>query len=89
MEIAKFLYLPTDKKIAIMYLSKVDFTCPNEQIMHKQLSLALTVLIPNVNFFKNSIKPDLNSIENSVDTDQLASELFSKEQASLKYLIQF
>ena len=42
--------------------------------MHKQLSLALTVLMPNVNFFENSMKPDLNSFENSVDPNQLASE---------------
>ena len=41
--------------------------------MHKQLSLALTVLVQNVNFFENSMKPDINSIENSVDPDQLAS----------------
>ena len=41
--------------------------------MHKQRSLALTVLMPNVNLFKNSIKPDINSIENRVDPDQLAS----------------
>ena len=38
--------------------------------MHKQLSLDLTVLIPNVNFFENNLKPDINSIENSVDSDQ-------------------
>ena len=38
--------------------------------MHKQLSLALTVLMPNVNFFENSIEPDINSIEYSVDPDQ-------------------
>ena len=41
--------------------------------MHKQRSLALTVLMPNVNFFENSMKPDINSIEYSVDPDQLAS----------------
>ena len=41
--------------------------------MHKHLSLALTVLKPNVNFFVNNIKPDINSIKNSVDPDQLAS----------------
>ena len=36
--------------------------------MHRQLSLALTVLIPNVNCFENGMKP-----ENSVDPDQLSS----------------
>ena len=41
--------------------------------MHKQLSSALTVLISIVNFFENSMKPDINSIENCVDPDQLAS----------------
>ena len=79
--------------MAIMFLSEENFTCSKRQIMHKQLSLALIVLIPNVNFFENSMKPAINSIENSVDPDQLASEeeaswsgstLFSKHQASLK-----
>ena len=42
--------------------------------MHKQLDLAFTVLIQNVNFFENSMKPDIKSNENSVDPDQLASE---------------
>ena len=42
--------------------------------MHKQLSLALRLMISNLNFFENSMKPDINSIEDSVDPDQLASE---------------
>ena len=44
--------------------------------MHKQLDLALTVLIQNVNYFQNSMKPDtcINSIENNVDPNQLASK---------------
>ena len=50
--------------MAIMYLSEETFTCPKEQMMHKQFSLALTMLIPNVNFFENSMKPDINSIKN-------------------------
>ena len=29
--------------IMIMYLSKENFTCPKEQIMHKELSLALAL----------------------------------------------
>ena len=41
--------------------------------MHKQLSLALTVLISNVHFFENIMKPDMNLIQNSVGPDQLAS----------------
>ena len=48
-------------------------TCPKGQIMHKQRRLALTVLMPNVNFFENSMKPDINSIEYSVDPDQFVS----------------
>ena len=56
--------------MAIMCLSKEHFNCLKEQIKHKQLSLALTVLIPNANFFENSMKPDINSIENSEDPDQ-------------------
>ena len=58
--------------MAILYLSEENFTCPEGWIMHKQLSLALTVLIPNVNFLEKSMKPDINSNENSVDPDQLA-----------------
>ena len=60
--------------MAIMYLSEESFTCPKGQIMHKQFSLALIVLIPNVNFFENSMKSDINSTENGVDPDQLASK---------------
>ena len=52
-----------------MYLSEEKFPCPKGQIMHKQLSLALSVLISNANFFENGMKP-----ENSVDQDQLAFE---------------
>ena len=56
-----------------MYSSKESFTCPKGQIMHKKLSLAFCVLIPKVNFFlKKSVKPDINSIKNSKDPDQLA-----------------
>ena len=60
-----------------MYIFKEHFTCPKGQIIHIQLSLALTVLMPNVNFFENSMKPDINSIEYSVDPDQLASKKLS------------
>ena len=82
-----------------MYIFKEHFTCPKGQIIHIQLSLALTVLMPNVNFFENSMKPDINSIEYSVDPDQLASKKtqlirihtaadqdphFSKQHVSLK-----
>ena len=35
--------------------------------MHKQLSLAFTVLIVKFNFFENSMKSDINSSENCVD----------------------
>ena len=47
--------------MAIMYLSNENFTCPKEQIMHKEPSSSLTLLIT------------MNIIENSVDPDQLAS----------------
>ena len=56
--------------MAIMYLSNEIFTCPKEQIMHKDLSLTLTFADK---LFRNSLKSDINSIENSVDPDQLAS----------------
>ena len=81
--------------MAKMYFSKENFTCPKEQIMHKQLSsISLyTVLITNVFFFfGNNMKSAINSIANSVYSDQMASEeaswsgsaLFSKQHASLK-----
>ena len=54
--------------MATMYLSKEKFTCPKEQI-----SLYLSVL-KQFTHFENSIKPDINSLVNSVDPDQLASE---------------
>ena len=57
-----------------MYLSKENFTCAKEQMMHKELSLALTLLIIPCTLFKNGVKPDINSIENTVVPDQLASE---------------
>ena len=59
--------------MALMYLSEENFTCPEGWTMHKQLSLALTVLIPNVNFLENSMTPDINSNENSEDLNQLAA----------------
>ena len=52
--------------MAILYFSNENFACSKEQIMHKELSLALTLL----KFFKNSMKPDIYSIENSVDPYQ-------------------
>ena len=57
--------------MAIMYFYKENFTCPKEQI-----SLYLSVLKQYVNSysFKYSMKPDINSIVNSADPDQLASE---------------
>ena len=58
----------------ILTCPKKKFTCHKGWISRKKISLAFTVLIPNVNFFENSMKPDRNSIENSVNPDQLASE---------------
>ena len=43
--------------MTIMYLSDENFTCPKEQIQHKELSLALTFADK---LFKNSMKPDIN-----------------------------
>ena len=48
--------------MAIMYLSAENFTCPKGQILYKHLRLVLTVLMPNVNIFENSMKPDINLI---------------------------
>ena len=57
------------------------FYLSQRQIMHKQLSLAFTVLILKVNFFfENSMKSDINSSENCVDPGSI---LFSKQHASL------
>ena len=57
----------------IVYLSNEKFTCLKEQIMHKELSLAPYFADTMHKLFINSMKPDINSIENSVDPDQLAS----------------
>ena len=53
--------------MAIMYLSKEKFTCPKEQISLNNLCL-------NNLHWEYSMKPDFNSLVNSVDPDQLASE---------------
>ena len=53
--------------MVIIYLSKEHFTFPKEQILHIPF-FADTIY----KLFKNSMNPDINSIENSVDTDQLA-----------------
>ena len=45
-----------------MYLSKENVTCPKEQI-------SLYLSVP----FEDSIKPDINSLVNRVDPDELAS----------------
>ena len=52
----------------IMYLSKENFTCPIVQI-----SIYLSVF-KHFTLSKNSLKPDINSLVNIVDSDQLASE---------------
>ena len=39
--------------MALMYLSEENFTCPKGQLMHKQLSLVATVLIPDINSIEN------------------------------------
>ena len=65
--------------MVIMYLSNEYFTCPKEQIMHKEFSFADTIY----KLIKNSTKPDLTSIENSVDPDQLASEEVSRSGSTL------
>ena len=50
--------------MAIMYLSKETYTCPKEQI-----SLYLTLLKNYIISFKNSMKPDIKSLVNSVDPE--------------------
>ena len=52
----------------IMYLSKEKFSCPKEQF-----SFYITVLKQYINF-KNSMIPDINSIVNGVDPDQIIDE---------------
>ena len=71
-EIATFYTYPGTSKWQYCTCPQKILLVPKRQIMHKHLSLALTVLKPNVNFFVNNIKPDINSIKNSVDPDQLA-----------------
>ena len=45
-------------------------------LLHIEFSLALNVLkqYTCINSFETRMKPDINSTENSVDPDQLASE---------------
>ena len=45
--------------MAIMYLSKENFICPIVQLSYT---------------FEHSLKPDINSLVNSVDPDHMASE---------------
>ena len=54
--------------MAIMYLSKENFTC-----LLVQISIYLSVF-KQIYSFENSMKPDINSLVNIVDPDQLASE---------------
>ena len=54
--------------MAIMYLSIENFTCPIVQI-----SIYLSVL-KQFTLSKSSMKPDITSLVNIVDPDQLASE---------------
>ena len=59
-----------------LQLSEEIFSCPKEQIVHKELSLALNMLKQHtyIDYFENSMKASINSIENSVDPYQLVSE---------------
>ena len=43
------------------YFSKVNLTCFKEQMMHKEISITLTVLIAATlyNIFENSMKSDI------------------------------
>ena len=60
--------------MAIMYLSQRTFYLSQrtDNAQRTQLSPYFANIIHK--FFKNSMKPDIKSIENSVDPDQLASE---------------
>ena len=55
-----------------MYLSNEKFTCPKEQIMLKTLSSYFADTMHKL--FKNRMKSDIKTIENSVYPDQLASK---------------
>ena len=56
--------------MAIMYLSKEMFTCPKHKLVYTFLCLN-NLLFGSL---ENSMKPDINSLVNSEDSDQLASE---------------
>ena len=62
--------------MTIMYLSKENFTCHKEQIIHKKLSKGLTVLKAYINSFEKGMESGKYSVENSmlVEPDQLALE---------------
>ena len=68
--------------MAIMYLSKENFTC-----LIVQFSIYLTVL-KQINTFQISMKPDINSLVNIVDPDQLASEEASWSAVSTLFSMQ-
>ena len=92
MEIAKFYISQGTSKSPYNVIAQRKLYLSQGQVLHKQLNLALTVLILNVNFFENSMKPVISSIENSGDSDQLAvseascsgSTLLAKQRTSLK-----
>ena len=49
----------TDARVIGILIAHLGALGSGELIMHRQLSLALTVLIPNVIFLENSMKPDI------------------------------
>ena len=73
--------------MAIIYLSNENFTCPKEQkiIMHKEPSLSHTLFITIHILFKNSMKPDINTIENSVYPDQLLQKPADQDPHCFQY----
>ena len=56
--------------MAIMYLSKKKFACPIVQISIYHSELKQFTFYT----FENGMKPDINSLVNIVDQDQLATE---------------
>ena len=73
------IYLPKDKSMAIMYLSNISFT-DNALISYFTETI--------YKLFTNSMKPAINSMENSADPDQLTLEVIQKSADSPQIRIQ-
>ena len=66
-EKAKFDIYSGTSKMAIMYLFKVNFACPREWGMHRELSLALTIGVAPITHMPNKSSNTQGSSSNVVE----------------------